>query len=196
MVPVVQKAGAAEIETTTSVIARAFADDPVAMWIFGSPELFQKALRILMKDVYLPRGFVTQVENKGASMWLPPGASNDLTLWALLRFISSIVPGAGFDPILRSLKAADRMDSLKPKEPFLYLFAIGVDPSAQGQGLGSLLIKDGLRLADAEGMPAYLESSKRENIPLYERHGFEVVEEARIADDAPQFWPMLRQPRS
>ena len=42
-------------------------------------------------------------------------------------------------------------------------------------GLGSALIKHGLRQCDAQGLPAYLESSHPRNVPLYERHGFRVV---------------------
>ncbi|MEM0927780.1 MAG: GNAT family N-acetyltransferase [Pseudomonadota bacterium] len=195
MVPTIETASLADTDQVTRVVARAFADDPVTLWVFGGPETFQKALTVLMKDIYLPRGFVTMVEGKAASMWLRPGASNELSLLALLRLIASSVPRAGFRPTLRALKAASRMDALKPKDPFLYLFAIGVDPSAQGQGLGSLLIKDGLREADSQGVPAYLESSKEENIPLYRRHGFEVVKEIQLAAGSPNVWTMLREAR-
>ena len=59
---------------------------------------------------------------------------------------------------------------------------IGVDPARQGRGLGSALMKHTLALCDAEGALAYLESSNPRNVPLYERHGFEVVGEIRPAD--------------
>jgi hypothetical protein len=47
---------------------------------------------------------------------------------------------------------------------------------------------------DAEGLPAYLESSNPRNISFYERHGFEVV--GRIqAGKTPVVTPMLRRGR-
>jgi GNAT superfamily N-acetyltransferase len=58
------------------------------------------------------------------------------------------------------------MERHHPKEPHWYLAFVGCDPTCQGQGLGSALIKEGLRRCDADGLPAYLESSSPRNIPL------------------------------
>ena len=41
---------------------------------------------------------------------------------------------------------------------------------------------------------AYLESSNPKNVPLYERHGFEVMGFVQPGD-FPGIYPMLRQPR-
>eukprot|EP01041_Mallomonas_annulata_P030478 gene30478-52615_t len=63
------------------------------------------------------------------------------------------------------------MGQFHPEEPHWYLSMIGVDPSHHGQGLGSALLKAGLQRCDADGLPAYLESSNPKNVPLYERFG-------------------------
>jgi len=47
---------------------------------------------------------------------------------------------------------------------------------------------------DAEGLPAYLESSKESNVPFYERHGFAVTETFDLPD-GPRLWLMWRDPR-
>ncbi len=41
---------------------------------------------------------------------------------------------------------------------------------------------------------AYLESTNPLNVPLYERHGFEVVGTIEVGD-APAVYPMVRRPR-
>jgi ribosomal protein S18 acetylase RimI-like enzyme len=69
------------------------------------------------------------------------------------------------------------MDKYHPKESHWYLPLIGVDPSHQGKGVGSALMKHALAACDRDGIIAYLESSNPRNVSLYERHGFEVIGE-------------------
>jgi hypothetical protein len=47
---------------------------------------------------------------------------------------------------------------------------------------------------DAEHAPAYLESSNPDNIPYYNRFGFEVTGEI-VMPDGPTLWAMWRRPR-
>lgn len=53
---------------------------------------------------------------------------------------------------------------------------IGVDPNAQGRGLGGARMRHAVASCGQEGALAYLESSNPRNISLYERHGFEMIE--------------------
>ena len=66
---------------------------------------------------------------------------------------------------------------LSPERAPLVSPAIGVDPAHQGKGT-----------------PAYLESTNSANIPLYERHGFEVLATIQVGSSPPIF-PMLRSAR-
>ena len=50
----------------------------------------------------------------------------------------------------------------------------------------------GLKRVDAAGMPAYLESSKKANVPFYQRFGFEVIEKIVPAKGCPPLWLMWR----
>ena len=52
----------------------------------------------------------------------------------------------------------------------------------------------GLSRCDAEHAPAYLESSKPDNVPYYERFGFEVTGEI-VVPNGPTLIPMWRRPR-
>jgi ribosomal protein S18 acetylase RimI-like enzyme len=81
-----------------------------------------------------------------------------------------------------------------PQEPHWFLPFIGSDPSQQGKGYGTALMKHALVPCDLDHKLAYLEASNPKNIPLYERHGFELLGVIQVGTSPPIF-PMLRKPR-
>ena len=88
-----------------------------------------------------------------------------------------------------------RMERRHPSRPrHFYLAFVGVEPASQGRGLGSRLMFPVLSEADAAGTAAYLEASTPRSRALYERHGFEVVEEMRLPFGGPPLWRMWREP--
>jgi GNAT superfamily N-acetyltransferase len=76
-----------------------------------------------------------------------------------------------------------------------YLFTFGTAPERQGKGVGSALLRSMLSHVDLEGQPAYLESSKERNVPLYARFGFEVIAVLPPTWGSPALWRMWREPR-
>jgi predicted N-acetyltransferase YhbS len=79
--------------------------------------------------------------------------------------------------------------------PHWYLAAIGSDPMVRGKGFGQVLMESRLDRVDAEHAPAYLESTKHENIAYYQRFGFEVTGEIVLPEGGPTMWPMWRAPQ-
>ena len=77
----------------------------------------------------------------------------------------------------------------------LYLSTLGVEPSRQGLGLGSALIRPMLERADAEGLPCYLETFQPRNVPLYQKHGFKITIEEVEPNSGVRGWAFLREPR-
>ena len=61
----------------------------------------------------------------------------------------------------------------------------------QGKGLGGALMRPTLDRCDREGLPAYIEASSVRSAALYERLGFEHIEELRVGG-SPPLWLMLR----
>src|SRR5204863_8595994 len=79
-----------------------------------------------------------------------------------------------------------RLERRHPHRPAShYLTVMGVEPSAQGRGLGSALLQPVLGEADREGVPAYLEASTPRSRALYERNGFAVTGEVRLPRNGP-----------
>jgi predicted N-acetyltransferase YhbS len=76
----------------------------------------------------------------------------------------------------------------------VYLALLGVDPSAQGQGIGRKLLQPRLDDCDANGVSIYLETQKQENLAYYGRFGFSVRDTVSF-DGCPTIWSMWREPR-
>ena len=78
------------------------------------------------------------------------------------------------------------------EQPHWYLAFIGVDPARQGRGVGAALLRSRLRQCDREELPAYLESSNLENVPLYQHFGFHVTGTLGLPEGAPIVSTMWR----
>ena len=57
--------------------------------------------------------------------------------------------------------------------PHLYLWVLGVDPEAQGRGIGRALLQDVIGRAEAQRVPVYLETATQANVAMYRRFGFQ-----------------------
>jgi ribosomal protein S18 acetylase RimI-like enzyme len=69
-----------------------------------------------------------------------------------------------------------------PIEQHWHLGPIGVLPSHQGSGIGTMLMERFCREVDACFAKAYLETEGDKNVRFYEKFGFEVVRESEIFD--------------
>ena len=124
----------------------------------------------------------------GAALWLPPDVHPDED-----KLISIFQRSVSKQRQNNVFTVFDQMGRFHPTEPHWYLPLIGVDPSQQGKGFGSILMQHALVQCDRDNRPAYLESSNPRNIPLYERYGFELLGAIQIGT-SPHIFPMLRRP--
>jgi GNAT superfamily N-acetyltransferase len=76
--------------------------------------------------------------------------------------------------------------------PHVYLAELAVAPGHQRCGLGSALVRHGL--ARAVGLPCYVETQTRANVPFYERLGFELRASTRVPGSPVMVWGLLRRP--
>jgi GNAT superfamily N-acetyltransferase len=76
------------------------------------------------------------------------------------------------------VELVNRFEAAHPSErPHYYLNLLGTRPEQRGRGLGMALLSENLERTDAEGFPAYLESSNPANNARFERVGFRRVGE-------------------
>ena len=180
-------------EAAFATLTLGFSTDPAARWPWPRPADYLRNMPLLAR-AFGGRAFALGTADgvdglAGVALWLPPGTGPDND--ALAELIERTA-------VASMLKDADQvfaqMARFHPAEPHWYLPLIAVDPVQQGQGLGDKLMAHALARCDADGLPAYLESSNPRNLSFYERHGFTVL--GRIqAGSSPTLVPMVRKPR-
>lgn len=187
----VRLATIADRHAVATTLIAAFAEDPVLSWAmpdrarrlrYGA-HFFSELGRRLIPDA------LTWTTAGGAAVWAAPGHWRESPA-DLARLGARCLPGLWPHPIRTTIGLAGA-EKAHPRERHVYLATVGVQPDAQGRGLGTRLLVPGLEEADARGLPCYLESSNERNVPLYERHGFTVTAERRLPK-GPLVWLMWR----
>lgn len=189
----VMTAGPNDEERVIGTIVLSFGSDPPARWMFPEPHQylanfphFARAFgggALLHQSAYYVENFA------GVALWLPPGAQPDET--ALVALLERAISAEQLPHVFAIL---EKLSQHHPTEPYWYLPMTGVDPLKQRKGYGSMMLHHALQRIDQQHLPAYLESTNPKNIPLYEKHGFELMGTINVADCPPVF-PMLRGAR-
>jgi ribosomal protein S18 acetylase RimI-like enzyme len=189
-----------DVGVLAAVLARAFDDDPLSLYLFGGPRMRAAGLTrfftIQLRHTYLHHGEVwTTPDRAGASLWAPPsmprpGLVDLLRIIPVLPYLS--IWGRKTPDVVRLLAAYERA---RPRQAHWYLGTLGTDTDRQGHGIGSALLRVVLDRLDVDGMPAHLESSKERNLAFYARHGFSVTGEIHTPRGGPTLWLMWREPR-
>ena len=175
-----------------AVLKLGFSSDALLRWVFPDANSFLNSFDLWM-DEFSKKSFesnnVFSEENfYGTSLWHPPGFEFDETV--LYSTFESIPK----DRLENALKFFEEFSEYHPDDAW-YLAFISVDPSKQGLGIGSFLLKEALKMVDEKKERAYLEASSPRNKSLYERHGFECIGEVQIGD-SPTAYPMIRDATS
>jgi ribosomal protein S18 acetylase RimI-like enzyme len=189
----IRSATTEEVPRAVAAIVAAFLTDPPARFAWPSPHDYLQAMPLATRafagsSFKHGTAYVT-ADLCGAALWLPPGVEpNGEVLGKMFR---DTAKREHLDDLLATF---EKMEKSHPREAHWYLPQIGVDPNAQGKGLGAALMRHALARCDQERALAYLEASKPQNVPFYQRHGFEVIGEIQVGA-APPVTPMLRRPR-
>ena len=188
----------ADVPKLARTLAEAFFEDPHFCWIVRDHARrmgkLERGFETFTRRIWLPAGeCYTHERLVGTAMWMPPGTWHMGPLEQLL-LLPAIARNLRLE-LPRFIKALNFIEAKHPRAPeHWYLPALGVAPAWQGRGFGAALLQVVLARCDAERVPAYLEASTARNRALYERHGFETLEECRYAREAPPLWRMWREP--
>jgi GNAT superfamily N-acetyltransferase len=184
-------------DEVVSILVGAFHDDPTWSWAFPDPALRaeqHKRLWRLFVDgamrfpwVWLTKG------NTATSVWIPPQEtefSDEQEAALEPAIVEMLGPKAS-----RVLHALEMFDQAHPRGvPHFFLSLLATVPEHRGHGYGLRLLTENLRQIDEAGMPSYLEASNPANVPLYMRHGFEVLDSFTVPEGGPEVFTMWRAP--
>ncbi|MGH3561848.1 MAG: GNAT family N-acetyltransferase [Mycobacterium sp.] len=201
MVIDVRPARKADIRELSRVLGRAFYDDPVPVWMLPDDRSRTARLTAFFATVtrhhHLAGGGV-EVACDGpvvgaAALWDPPNRWKQSRL-RQLTMLPALIRAFGWR-LAAGRAVSDLLDARHPEQPHWYLAVLGSDPTVRGRGYGQAVMRSRLDRCDAEHCPAYLESSKFENVPYYQRFGFVVTGEITLPGSGPTLWQMWREPR-
>jgi len=189
----IRSATSDEISRAVAAIVAAFLTDPPARFAWPSVHDYLLAMPVATGE-FAGSSFqhgtaYVSVDFCGAALWLPPGVAPNGQ--ALEKVFRDTAKPEHMDDLLATF---EKMEKSHPREAHWYLPQIGVEPNAQGKGIGAALMRHALARCDEERSLAYLEASKTQNIPFYQHHGFEVIGQIQVGS-APLVTPMLRKPR-
>ena len=190
-------ASSGERSQVVTTLCSAFFDDRIYRWLVPDDAQRQRSAATFYSrfvDACWPHGGVyAAAQGFGAALWLPP-AKQLVADEEAEAFVKDLLDSAGDDAASgRMAQLFELLDDNHPAETCWYLAFMGVQPTAQGRGIGGELLATVLTQADRDEVPAYLEASCPENQRLYERHGFRTVRELTVAD-SPTIYAMWRLP--
>jgi ribosomal protein S18 acetylase RimI-like enzyme len=193
-----RRAEPAELPPLARMLARAFHEDPVAAWACRPdgvrPRVLERLFGLRLRDIH-PRGEIwTDDDLQSVAAWNAPDQWHTTPRQDMAYATSLLHPRLllRMPMVITGMLGAQKLHPAEP--PHWYLAILGTDPSAQGRGLGSAMMQPVLEGCDRDGVGAYLESSKEQNLAYYARHGFRVTGERRLPR-GPCPWPVWREPR-
>ncbi len=192
-----------DIKKAAEVLADAFKEDPIwtkffkenrieaqkVNYLFGSPIFF--ALKY-------GKAYASSSNLEGIAAWFPDSTA-DMTMWRMIRSGSfrygskmgmkaTIEMAKTFRPIEK-----DRKENMK-NTSYIYILIIGVKQEYQKKGFGGKILQVIFEEADKTNTPIYLETNTPQNVKMYEKYGFKVLNEIILPRLDLPMWEMERDP--
>ena len=184
----------ADLDGVARTLTAAFERDPIWSWAFPDPAQLAVWWRFYVRSALRRYPSVWIAGDYAATaVWIPPGGTElteeeEASLESLLADLAG--PRAG-----EIVELVSRFEARHPTDvPHYYLTLLGTRPEDRGRGLGMGLLAENLKAIDAEGAPAYLESTNPDNNARYARLGFREVGEFTTPDGTRTVTTMWRDP--
>jgi GNAT superfamily N-acetyltransferase len=178
-----------DVAKAADVLSASFADYPIFRYVM--PERPERSRRLA--DVFrflvrlgLANGEVLAPSERieGVSIWFRSESMDSSALLALRSGLVGLYRRVGSGVVSRLMQVSATKRRVRAEmlsRPCCLLDMIGVDPSLQGQGFARRMLEEKLRELDRQQRCCYLETSRMSTARYYERFGFELAHQYRLA---------------
>jgi GNAT superfamily N-acetyltransferase len=188
------RAGAADLDALSQVIADAFHDLEPSRWLVAGAtarrQIFPGYFRLHLEHAMASGLVHTTPGRDAAALWIPAGdGAAALPDGHAARL--AVVTGS-WCARFEAFDAA--LDRRHPDGPHHHLAILAVRPDRQGQRTGTALLRAHHGTLDRDGMPAYLEAASSRTREIYLGHGYTDHGPPIRLPRGPVMYPMMRQP--
>ena len=191
------------VKDACKVAGSAFQDDPLMVFAYPDEEERKQNSEYGFYMLYnygIKHGlsYATSKNLEGITIWLPPDNVYPST-WTMMRYgglYTMRKVGLNMKAMKRTIIVfkyeEERHKELAPYNHW-YFQNIAVKPEEQGKGYGGLLIKTMVKTIESDGLPIYVETNTEKAMSIYQKHGFEILEQSIIPKTDVPLWCMLRK---
>jgi GNAT superfamily N-acetyltransferase len=178
----------ARLPELARILGRAFADYPVARAAFGNASGSPQEWFTRMGQTALENRLKMEMPVFAADRDSEPvgvavvSASDRRTPPELSARFDELTAEAGHDTQAFFQEFIKVVDAISPTDPHVWLAILGVDPSAQGTGVGRQLIETTVQFARDSGTytGVALDTEDAKNVEIYQRCGFRLIGESAV----------------
>jgi ribosomal protein S18 acetylase RimI-like enzyme len=188
-----------DLDKSAEVLAKAFLDYPLFKHILGvnhNKENIKILTKFIVKyTVLYGQAYATSPAIEGIILF-SDFEDYKFTLLRSLRSGGLSVIKIGKEAGMRFNKYDEfnmRVHKDIINKPHQYIIGIGVDPDKQGQAFGKKLLTSLIKVAEEKNHPCYLETHDEENVQIYKKYGFKVMEEEVIPGTNIMQFSMLKE---
>ena len=172
-----------DLDAAAETLALAFESSPWTDWVIPEDRHLERLYEL--QRLYLAHAL------EHGRVWVAPATVGVI---ALLPHDAPEPPEDVVDQIIEL--HGDRVDRLggvgmQETAGSWHVETLGVRPEERRRGVASALLVAALSEARAQGVPVTLETSDQQNLRLYERYGFVVVDHTKVPA-GPDVWAMAR----
>ena len=184
------------------VLGRALKDDPVSVYDIPDKEKRHAVMKHVFQmtsclGVKYGETHATSTKLEGVAVWLPYINKPYKRIVNIGCLLKAKVYKMGTEASKRIKPFEEHSKKIhleSAPDDHWYLQSLGVEPTHQGKGYGSLLMEYMLEKIDnTRPLPVFLETSTEINVKFYKRFGFEVVLEEIVPDTNVNQWYLLRE---
>lgn len=165
-------------ERIISILSESFKDNKSTNFVLKQDKKTPKRLRKLIEySIFYGENFgqVILSDDQNACTIILDTQKKKSTFKSILWDLKLVFRCIGLNRITKVLKRESLIKSHHPKDSFIHLWYIGVDPDHQGEGKGSQQLEEVIDMANKANKRIYLETSTERNFSFYEKHGFKHV---------------------